>query len=79
MSHSDNEVNRALVRLNDALCTYERNTGIESVLILREQRGWFHRSVSGKPNVPDDIPDDMLMRNILGKEVHFSRELAEGR
>lgn len=35
-THPDSEVRHALVRLNDALCSWERSTGRESVLILRE-------------------------------------------
>lgn len=47
--HPDAEVNRALIALNDALCHWERTTGMQSVLIIREDSGWFHRSMSGKP------------------------------
>lgn len=61
MIHPDPEVTRALVRLNDALCSYERNTGLWSVLILREQGGFNHRSVSGKPGVPADVTDEQLL------------------
>lgn len=65
MEHPDREVNHALIRLNDALCSYERATGRESILILREQGGFVHRSASGKPNtIPDDIPDEMLLERI---------------
>ena len=66
MEHRDPEVRKALIRLNDALCSWERATSVESVLILREQGGFVHRSVSGKPNVPEDIPDACLTHNILG-------------
>jgi len=62
--HQCREVQEALNRLNDALCTWERNTGVESVLILR-QRGFVHRSVSGKCDVPEDVSDGQLMLNIL--------------
>ena len=64
MEHPDPEVKQALVRLTDALCTWERNTGRESVLILREQGGFVYRAASGKPNVPDDVSDAQLMRTI---------------
>ena len=63
--HKDPEVDKALIRLDDALCSWERATGIESVLILREKGGFVHRSVSGKSNVPDDITDKSLISNIL--------------
>ena len=59
--HPDPEVRQAIVRLNDALCTWERNTGRESVLIIRGQGGFSHRSMSGKPGVPDDVSDTALL------------------
>lgn len=64
--HPDLEVRKALIRLCDALCTWERATGQESVLILREQRGFQFRAQSGKP-IPrsnDDVSDSMLF-NLL--------------
>lgn len=60
MEHPDREVQQALVRLNDALCSWERSTGRNSILILREQGGFEHRSASGKPTVPNDIEDQYL-------------------
>jgi hypothetical protein len=54
-------VRQALIRLNDALCTWERGTGRQSVLILREQGGFERRSMSGKPGVPADVTDEQLM------------------
>ena len=60
MQHLDKEVQKAIIRLNDALCTWERATSRESVLIIREQGGFVHRSVSGKPGVPDDVTDEQL-------------------
>ena len=59
--HPDKEVQAAIIRLSDALCEYERNTGRTSVLILREQGGFFYRALDGKPNVPDDLPDDHVL------------------
>ena len=63
MEHLDENVRKALVDLNDALCSWERATSRESVLILREQHGFVHRSVSGKPVPPcnDDVADEQLM------------------
>ena len=66
MKHPDREVQSAIIRLNDALCTWERATGRQSVLIIREQEGFEHRSVSGKPNVPTDIPDETLFNIVRG-------------
>jgi len=62
MEHPDREVQSAIIRLNDALCMWERGTFRESVLIIREQGGFVHRSVSGKPNVPEDVTDEQLMK-----------------
>ncbi len=64
MEHSDEEVRRALLRLTDALCAWERNTGLRSVLILREENGFAYRAVNGKPDVSSDIPDRELLNQI---------------
>jgi len=63
MEHSDENVNLALIRLNDALCNWERVTTRTSCLILREAGGFEHRSCSGKPlwNSNQDVSDDQLM------------------
>ena len=61
MEHLDENVQKAIINLNDALCSWERATSRVSVLILREQGGFEHRSVSGKPGVPEDVTDDQLM------------------
>jgi hypothetical protein len=63
--HPDPRVRALIVNLCDALCEWERGTGRESVLILREQGGFSFRAVSGKPGVPDNIPDDQVMRVVL--------------
>ncbi|KKL67392.1 hypothetical protein LCGC14_2135440 [marine sediment metagenome] len=68
MEHRDAEVRKAIIRLNDALCMWERGTSVESVLIIREQGGFVHRSVSGKPGVPPDVSDAHLFKNILNDE-----------
>ncbi len=69
MEHRDPEVRKAIIRLDDALCMWERATSIESVLIIREQGSFVHRAVSGKPSVPDDVTDEQLM-NIIAYQVH---------
>ena len=63
MQHPDKEVQAAITRLSDALCTWERNTGRESVMIIREN-GFCFRAISGKPNVPDDISDEQIKMTI---------------
>jgi len=65
--HPDNNVTIALIRLNDALCTWERNTGRESVLILRELE-WAHRSISGKPVNTEGITDEQML-SVVKKSV----------
>jgi hypothetical protein len=60
MEHIDSNVQKAIIRLSDALCSWERTTSRESVLIIREVGGFEYRAVSGKPNVPTDISDDDL-------------------
>lgn len=62
--HPCPEVELALVQLNDALCTWERATGRQSALVLREEGGFVHRSMSGKPDVPEDVSDEMLFATV---------------
>lgn len=57
MNHPNDNVRQALIRLSDAPCEWERMTGRQSILILREQGGFQYRAMSGKPDVPEDIPD----------------------
>lgn len=64
MEHLDLDVRNAIIKLTDALCTWERNTGIKNVLIIKEERGFNYRAVNGKPNVPDDIPNNELLKII---------------
>lgn len=66
MEHPCQEVQQAIIRLNDALCSWERSTGRESVLIIREVGGYEHRSASGKPGIPADIPDEDLFATVRG-------------
>ena len=68
MMHKNQDIERLIIQLNDALCTWERTTAIESVLIIRSIDGYVHRSVGGKPGVPDDISDVELINNIIGED-----------
>ncbi len=61
-AHPSEDVNAAIIRLNDALCAWERNTGQETLLIVRGTN-WYHRSLSGKP-VADSITDKQLTRYV---------------
>jgi len=65
-AHPNQDVESAIIRLSDALCTWERSTGIESILIIREKRGYVYRAVNGKPGVPDDLTDEEIIDTILG-------------
>jgi len=67
--HPDKEVMAAIIRLSDALCQWERNTGRESVLIIREVGGYKYRAMSGKPNVPDYVTDEDLLSRVYSPEV----------
>jgi len=60
--HKDGEVRAAIIRLADALCQWERATGIENTVIIRMKDGYVFRAVNGKPNIPDDIPDAQLLK-----------------
>ena len=73
MEHPNQEVRKALVRLCDALCSWERNTGLESVLILREQGGFQFRAQSGKPiaRSQDDVPDSTLFYLINDQKMEM--------
>jgi len=66
MEHLDDEIRQTITRLADLLCQWERSTGRESVFILREQGGFCFRAANGKPNIPDDITDDQIIKTILG-------------
>ena len=61
MIHADPDVELALIRLNDALCQWERATGIEAALILRDSNGYGHRSLSGKPITITGYTDGELL------------------
>ena len=61
--HPDPEVMAAIIRLSDALSQWERMTGIESALIIKESN-WSYRAQSGKPIVPDFVTDTQLLEMI---------------
>ena len=53
-------------RACDALCTWERSTGRETILILREMGGFAFRADNGKPldSSLDDITDGQLIQGL---------------
>ncbi len=59
--HLNENVRRAVTALADALCEWERMSGIQSVLIIREQGDFSFRAQSGKPGIPEDVTDAMLL------------------
>jgi hypothetical protein len=59
--HPDKEVTAAIIRLSDALCQWERGTGRESILIIRERGGYKYRAQNGKPNIPEWVSDEQLL------------------
>ena len=61
LQHPDPYVQQAIIQLSDALCTYERNTGRNSILILREEGGFAYRAMGGKPGISDDVSDEHLL------------------
>lgn len=67
MLHPDPGVRHAIVKLNDALCSYERATTRESILIIREAGGFVHRSTSGKPTTLE-ISDELLLASVQGED-----------
>jgi len=59
--HLDPTVQQAIIKLCDALCSWERVTSLESVLIIREQSGFVYRAMSGRPGIDEDITDAQLL------------------
>jgi len=59
--HADPRVQRALVALQDALVTFERDTRIRSVLILRQEDGFCQRLIGGRPAPPEATDVDVLL------------------
>jgi len=67
MQHPDPNVERAIVELANALRAWGRNSGRESILIVREEDGFICRAYiapSWNPDVPDDITDEQMLQKI---------------
>ena len=73
--HQDEDVSQAIIRLCDALCSWERDTGRQSVVIIRENNGempgvemtlpgFCFRADCGKPldESQNDNPDSHLLK-----------------
>lgn len=72
--HPDPEVQQALVRLNDALCQWERSTGRASALILIDG-DFTMRCVSGIPSHIDDITNGAFLTIGRGRLLDAVRSL----
>jgi len=59
--HVDPEVQSAIVRLDCALRKWERRVSRQSIVIIREQEGFVHRSISGHSGVSESISDEQLI------------------
>lgn len=58
--HPSDEVRAAAIRLMDALTSWNRNTGRENVVIIKDTIGCEIRTLSGAPT-PPDVTDDQLL------------------
>jgi hypothetical protein len=67
IQHPSGDVREALEQLINALGSWEKSTGVRSVLILREQGGFVYRAVNGSTDVPDDIEDTQLLKIVEDK------------
>jgi len=72
--HPDEDVRLAILRLCDALCSWERATSRTSLLVVRETGdggGFVFRASSGKPVSADnhDVPDEMLVLNDASETI----------
>jgi hypothetical protein len=64
VEHPDPRIRRYLFELVEALCRWERDSGIESFLILRGGDGHVYRAVNGNFNIPPEVPDEHLLAMI---------------
>lgn len=58
--HPSEDVRAAAIRLLDALCQWERTTGRDNVVIIKDAIGCQYRSLSGAPQ-PPDISDALML------------------
>lgn len=60
MIHKDKRVAEAILKLNDAICEYERTTQIDHVVIIRGG-SFVSRSLNGKPVTQHWVSDEDLI------------------
>ena len=65
--HRDREIRQGIVEITDRLCSYERNTGIENILVVAEQ-GYLYVAINGKA-VPNDVIRDVTVQGLLKRFV----------
>lgn len=58
--HPDERVRAAAIHLLDALCSWERSTGRENVVIIKCTSGFDYRSFSGAPQ-PEHVTDAQML------------------
>lgn len=58
--HPSEEVRAAAIRLMDALSMWNRSTGRENVVIIKDSIGCEYRALSGSPP-PDEISDQHML------------------
>tara|TARA_R110000772_G_scaffold256012_2_gene372419 strand:+ start:860 stop:1081 length:222 start_codon:yes stop_codon:yes gene_type:complete len=66
--HPSEDVRAAAIRLLDTLTTWERTTGRENLVIIKDSIGCGYRSLSGAPTPPNVTDEQMLeaFSNIQG-------------
>lgn len=72
-THQSDKVQKAIEALENALVEFERNTGRQSVVILREEGGFVRRSVSGKP-CKTERTDLELVFAVIGVEEDYRHD-----
>jgi hypothetical protein len=63
--HPSKDVRAAAIRLIDALCMWNRSTGRENILIIKDSVGCEYRTLSGAPP-PEYVSDAQLLEAFDG-------------
>lgn len=59
--HPSPDVQAAIVQLTDALIQWNRSTGRDNLVIIRDTVGAEYRALSGAP-IPDDLTDAHVLQ-----------------
>jgi hypothetical protein len=75
--HPDENVRKALIGLVDALCSWERSTGNEHLIIVKDtaRAGYEYRVLASSP-VPEHMGDHSLIEAFDGVLKRFQSKLA---